>query len=230
MRKYDKIIKGLYAIIYDHTRVTDNAMSEKMPRDVHKRIGSISRKTKETSVSVSLNLDGTGEAKIATGIGFFDHMLEQLSKHSLIDITVKAEGDLHIDGHHTAEDVGITLGQALKEAIGDKKGIRRYGHFTLVMDEVLSRVALDFSNRPYLIWQAEFSVQRLGEMDTELFQEFFNAFAQAAGLTLHVKNEYGDNNHHIIESIFKACAKALRMAVEIDPRAADQLPSTKGSL
>ncbi len=194
------------------------------------RTAKISRETKETSVTVEVNLDGTGVSDIATGIGFFDHMLEQLSKHSLIDVVIKADGDLHIDGHHTAEDVGITLGQAIKQAIGDKKGIRRYGHFTLVMDEVLSRVALDLSNRPYLIWQAQFSVQKLGEMDTELFQEFFNAFAQAAGITLHVKNEYGENNHHIIESIFKACAKALRMAVEIDARAADQLPSTKGAL
>ena len=194
------------------------------------RIGKVDRETKETKVSVEVNLEGTGVSKIATGIGFFDHMLEQLSKHSLIDMSIKADGDLHIDGHHTAEDVGITLGEALSEAVGDKKGIRRYGHFTLVMDEVLSRVALDLSNRPYLIWQADFTTQRLGEMDTELFQEFFNAFAQAAGITLHVKNEYGENNHHIIESIFKACAKALRMAVEIDDRAADQLPSTKGSL
>ncbi|NCT41738.1 MAG: imidazoleglycerol-phosphate dehydratase HisB [Alphaproteobacteria bacterium] len=201
-----------------------------MASEKNNRTATISRKTKETSVSVSVNLDGTGESDIATGIGFFDHMLEQLSKHSLIDITIKADGDLHIDGHHTAEDVGITLGQAVKEAVGDKRGIRRYGHFTLVMDEVLSRVALDLSNRPYLIWQAEFSVQKLGEMDTELFQEFFNAFAQAAGITLHVKNEYGVNNHHIIESIFKACAKALRMAVENDARAADQLPTTKGAL
>ncbi|MGB0719914.1 MAG: imidazoleglycerol-phosphate dehydratase HisB [Bdellovibrionales bacterium] len=194
------------------------------------RTGKISRETKETKVSVAVNLDGTGVSDIATGIGFFDHMLEQLSKHSLIDITIKADGDLHIDGHHTAEDVGITLGQAMREAVGDKRGIRRYGHFTLVMDEVLSRVALDLSNRPYLIWQADFSVPRLGEMDTELFQEFFNAFAQAAGITLHIKNEYGENNHHIIESVFKACAKALRMAVEADPRAEGQLPSTKGSL
>lgn len=194
------------------------------------RIGKISRKTKETSVNVEVNLDGTGVSDIATGIGFFDHMLEQLSKHSLIDMVIKADGDLHIDGHHTAEDVGITLGQALKEAVGDKAGIARYGHFTLVMDEVLSRVALDLSNRPYLIWQASFTSQRLGEMDTELFQEFFNAFAQAAGITLHVKNEYGVNNHHIIESIFKACAKALRMAVEVDARAEGQLPSTKGAL
>lgn len=194
------------------------------------RKASIDRETKETNVSVSLNLDGTGAYDISTGIGFFDHMLEQLSKHSLIDMTIKAKGDLHIDGHHTAEDVGITLGQAIKEAVGDKMGIRRYGHFDLVMDEVRSNVSLDLSNRPYLVWHAAFSVDRLGEMDTELFQEFFNGFAGAAGITLHVENRYGSNNHHIIESIFKACAKALRMAVEIDPRASDILPSTKGSL
>jgi len=194
------------------------------------RTAKINRETKETKVSVEINLDGAGASDIKTGIGFFDHMLEQLSKHSLIDIKIEAKGDLHIDGHHTAEDVGITLGKAVKEAVGDKRGIRRYGHFTLVMDEVLSRVALDLSNRPYLIWQATFTSQRLGEMDTELFQEFFNAFAQAAGITLHVKNEYGDNNHHIIESIFKACAKALRMAVETDERAGDELPTTKGAL
>lgn len=194
------------------------------------RKASIKRETKETRVSVSVNLDGSGKADIKTGIGFFDHMLEQLSKHSLIDMTIKADGDLHIDGHHTAEDTGITLGQAIKDAVGDKKGIRRYGHFDLVMDEARSSVALDLSNRPYLIWQAAFSVDRLGEMDTELFQEFFNGFAQAAGITLHVRNDYGTNNHHIIESIFKAAAKALRMAVEIDPRAKDSLPSTKGKL
>lgn len=179
---------------------------------------------------MSINLEGTGQADISTGIGFFDHMLEQLAKHSLIDITVKADGDLHIDGHHTAEDTGIALGKALKEAVGDKKGIRRYGHFDLVMDEARSSVALDLSNRPYLVWGVDFSAERLGEMDTELFQEFFHAFAQAGGVTLHIENLYGENNHHIIESAFKACAKALRMAVEIDPRAADQLPSTKGLL
>lgn len=194
------------------------------------REASIKRETKETKIEVSLNLDGSGKASIFTGIGFFDHMLEQLAKHSLIDISVKAKGDLHIDGHHTAEDTGIALGQALKEAVGNKKGIRRYGHFDLVMDEARSSVALDLSNRPYLIWGAKFSVDKLGEMDTELFQEFFNAFAHAGGITLHVENRCGTNNHHIIESIFKAVAKALRMAVEIDPRAADQLPSTKGAL
>jgi imidazoleglycerol-phosphate dehydratase len=205
-------------------------MCEKMSRGTVRRTGTVSRKTKETEISVSLNLDGSGKADIATGIGFFDHMLEQLSKHSLIDMTVKAKGDLHIDGHHTAEDTGIALGKALKEAIGDKKGIRRYGHFDLVMDEARSLVALDLSNRPYLVWDAAFTADRLGEMDTELFQEFFHAFAQSGGITLHIENRCGQNNHHIIESIFKACAKALRMAVEIDPRAPDQLPSTKGAL
>lgn len=202
-----------------------------MPKDnPNDRLGLINRKTKETDVSVSINLDGTGTADINTGIGFFDHMLEQLAKHSLIDMTIKCEGDLHIDGHHSAEDTGIALGQALKEAVGDKKGIRRYGHFDLVMDEARSSVALDLSNRPYLVWNANFTTPRLGEMDTELFQEFFNAFAQAGGITLHIDNKCGTNNHHIIEGIFKATAKALRMAVEIDPRAADQLPSTKGTL
>lgn len=202
-----------------------------MPKDnPNDRLGLINRKTKETDVSVSINLDGTGRADIATGIGFFDHMLEQLAKHSLIDMTIKCEGDLHIDGHHSAEDTGIALGQALKEAVGDKKGIRRYGHFDLVMDEARSSVALDLSNRPYLVWSANFTTPRLGEMDTELFQEFFNAFAQAGGITLHVENKCGTNNHHIIEGIFKATAKALRMAVEIEPRAANQLPSTKGTL
>lgn len=201
-----------------------------MPKDTQPRIGVINRKTKETSVSVSINLDGTGKADIQTGIGFFDHMLEQLAKHSLIDMTIKCEGDLHIDAHHSVEDTGITLGQAIKEAVGDKKGIRRYGHFDLVMDEARSNVALDLSNRPYLVWGVKFTIDRLGEMETELFQEFFNALAGAAGITLHVENRAGTNNHHIAESIFKACAKSLRMAVEIDPRASDSLPTTKGAL
>jgi imidazoleglycerol-phosphate dehydratase len=194
------------------------------------RTASINRKTKETTIAVSINLDGTGKADIHTGIGFFDHMLEQLAKHSLIDMTIKAEGDLHIDGHHTAEDTGITLGQAIKQAVGDKMGIRRYGHFDLVMDETRSSVALDLSNRPFLVWNAKFTSPSLGTMDTELFQEFFQALASSAGITLHVTNLAGTNNHHIAESIFKACAKALRMAVEADPRAAGQLPSTKGAL
>ncbi|PCI55446.1 MAG: imidazoleglycerol-phosphate dehydratase [Alphaproteobacteria bacterium] len=194
------------------------------------RTGQVSRKTNETSIEVSVTLDGTGKADIHTGVGFFDHMLEQLARHSLIDMTIKAKGDLHIDAHHTVEDTGIALGQALKQAIGDKTGIRRYGHFDLVMDEARSSVALDFSNRAYLVWDAAFSIDRLGEMDTELFREFFQALAGAGGLTLHVTNICGVNNHHIAESIFKACAKSLRMAVETDPRAADQLPSTKGAL
>lgn len=202
-----------------------------MPKDGrNERLGVIERKTNETSISVSVNLDGSGKANINTGIGFFDHMLEQLAKHSLIDMTVKCDGDLHIDAHHSVEDTGIAIGQAIKEAIGDKKGIRRYGHFTLVMDEARSMVALDLSNRPFLVWDAEFTSASLGEMDTELFQEFFQALASAGGITLHIENQAGTNNHHIAESIFKACAKALRMAVEIDARAADALPSTKGAL
>lgn len=194
------------------------------------RSATINRSTKETQIAVTVDLDGRGVADVSTGIGFFDHMLEQLARHSLIDISVRAQGDLHIDGHHTAEDTGIALGQALKAAVGDKTGIRRYGHFDLVMDEARASVALDLSNRPYLVWKVNFTVDRLGEMDTELFQEFFNAFAGAAGITLHVTQTAGTNNHHIIESVFKAVAKALRMAVEVDPRAADQLPSTKGML
>lgn len=202
-----------------------------MPKDnANSRSAFIERKTKETSVSVRVNLDGTGKAEMKTGIGFFDHMLDQLAKHSLIDMSIHCDGDLHIDGHHSVEDTGITLGQALKEAVGDKMGIRRYGHFDLVMDEARSSVALDLSNRPYLVWDVFFTCDRLGEMDTELFQEFFNAFAQAAGITLHIENKCGTNNHHIAESIFKALAKALRMAVEIDPRASDILPTTKGAL
>ena len=195
-----------------------------------KRTASITRKTNETSVEVNVDIDGSGRADINTGIGFFDHMLEQLAKHSLIDMDIKAKGDLHIDGHHTVEDVGITLGQAIKKAVGDKVGIYRYGHFDLVMDEARSSVALDFSNRPFLIWDANFSVDRLGDMDCELFREFFQALAGAGGITLHVSNLCGVNNHHIIESIFKACARSMRLALDTDPRAADQLPSTKGAL
>ncbi len=195
-----------------------------------KRTATINRKTKETDISVSINLDGTGKFDIQTGIGFFDHMLEQLSKHSLIDIAVKAKGDLHIDGHHTVEDVGLTLGEALKEALGDKKGITRYGHAYAPMDETLSRVALDLSGRPHLIFNVNFTQEALGEMQTELFREFFHAIAQSSGTTLHVENLYGVNNHHVIEATFKAFAKALRMAVQIDPRAADIVPSTKGTL
>lgn len=195
------------------------------------RTGEVSRKTKETDLRVSINLDGTGKCDVDTGIAFFDHMLEQLGKHGLFDLTVKCDGDLEIDSHHTVEDTGIALGQAIRQALGDKAGIRRYGHSYVPMDEALSRVALDLSNRPYLIWNVKFTIDRLGEqMETELFQEFFNALAQGAGITLHVENLYAENNHHRIESVFKALAKALRMATEIDPRAGGQLPSTKGAL
>lgn len=194
------------------------------------RTGSVERNTKETQISVSLNLDGTGKYDVSTGIGFLDHMLEQLSRHSLIDLTVKAEGDLHIDFHHTTEDTGIAIGEAFAEALGDRKGITRYGSAYIPMDETLSRVALDISNRPYLIWRVDFTKPKLGDMDTELFKEWFQAFAQAAGITLHVENLYGENNHHIVESCYKGIARALRQAIEIDPRKADEVPSTKGVL
>jgi imidazoleglycerol-phosphate dehydratase len=194
------------------------------------RTAEIKRKTNETDISVSVNLDGSGTYKIETGIGFLDHMLDQLSKHSLIDISVRAKGDLHIDFHHTAEDVGIALGKAVKQALGDKMGIRRYASSDLVMDGTLTRVALDVSGRPFLVWKVEFNRDKVGEMDTELFREWFQAFAMNAGITLHVENMYGDNNHHIAESAFKALARALRDAVEIDARAKDRIPSTKGTL
>jgi imidazoleglycerol-phosphate dehydratase len=194
------------------------------------RKAEITRKTNETDISVAVNLDGTGAHSMATGIGFLDHMLDQLARHSLIDIGVEAKGDLHIDFHHTAEDVGIALGEAVKKALGDKKGIRRYASSDLPMDGTLTRVAIDVSGRPFLVWKVEFSRDKVGEMDTELFREWFQAFAMNAGITLHVENFYGDNNHHIAESAFKALARALRDAVEIDPRAADRIPSTKGTL
>ena len=194
------------------------------------RTAEIKRKTSETDIAVSVNLDGSGTYDIETGIGFLDHMLDQLSKHSLLDIRVRAKGDLHIDFHHTAEDVGIALGEAVKQALGDKKGIRRYASSDLVMDGTLTRVALDVSGRPFLVWKVEFNRDKVGEMDTELFREWFQAFAMNAGITLHVENLYGDNNHHIAESAFKALARALRDAVEIDPRARDRIPSTKGTL
>ena len=183
------------------------------------RRASVSRATKETRISAAINLDGTSKYDIQTGIGFLDHMLEQLSRHSLIDITVRAEGDLHIDYHHTTEDTGIVLGECLQKALGDRAGIRRYGSAVIPMDETLTEVALDASNRPYLIWKVDFSKPKLGSMDTELFKEWFQAFAQLGGLTLHVWNHYGDNNHHIVESCFKGLARALRVAVEIDPSA-----------
>jgi imidazoleglycerol-phosphate dehydratase len=194
------------------------------------RKAKVERKTNETDISVSVNLDGTGKHSIATGIGFLDHMLDQVSKHALIDITIKAKGDLHIDFPHTAEDVGIALGEAVKQALGDKKGIRRYASSDLPMDGSLTRVALDVSGRPFLVWKVAFSTPKVGEMDTQLFREWFQAFAMNAGITLHVENLYGDNDHHIAESAFKALAKALRAAVEIDPRAKDVIPSTKGTL
>jgi imidazoleglycerol-phosphate dehydratase len=194
------------------------------------RRATIERNTQETRIAATVDLDGSGTYQVSTGIGFLDHMLEQLSRHSLIDITLKAEGDLHIDFHHTTEDSGIALGQAVAEALGERKGIRRYGQALVPMDETLTRVALDASNRPYLIWKVELSRDKLGTMDTELFKEWFQAFAQHAGLTLHVENLYGTNNHHIVESCFKGLARALREAVEIDPRKADAVPSTKGSL
>lgn len=195
-----------------------------------KREATISRKTNETSIKVELNLDGTGKYDIQTGIGFFDHMLEQLSRHSLIDMKIRADGDLHIDAHHTTEDVGIAIGQALSKALGDRAGITRYASLDLAMDETLTRAALDVSGRPFLIWQAEFSRDKVGDFDTELFQEFFQAFSQNAGITLHVTNIYGSNNHHIAETCFKAVARCLRTAIEIDPRQKGVIPSTKGTL
>jgi imidazoleglycerol-phosphate dehydratase len=194
------------------------------------RIAKVNRKTKETSIEAEVNLDGKGVYNIETGIGFLNHMLEQLSKHSLIDINLKAKGDLHIDLHHTTEDSGIVIGEAIAKALGDKKGIKRYAHAYIPMDETLSRVSLDISNRPYLVWNVKLKVEKLGEMDTELFKEWFQAFSQSAGITLHIENVYGDNSHHIIESCFKGLARALRFALEKDARAGDSLPSTKGIL
>jgi len=194
------------------------------------RTASIERKTKETNINVEVNIDGTGQYDIKTGIGFLDHMLEQLSKHSLIDLKVKAVGDLHIGLHHTTEDSGIAIGEAILKALGDKKGIKRYAHALIPMDETLSRISLDVSGRPYLVWNVKLKVEKLGEMDTELFKEWFQAFAQAAGITLHVENIYGDNSHHIIESCYKGLAKALRSAFEIDPRMKNSIPSTKGTI
>ena len=190
----------------------------------------VERDTKETKIAATVNLDGTGRYAVKSGIGFLDHMLEQLSRHSLIDIELEAKGDLHIDFHHTTEDTGIVIGQAVSKALGDRAGIKRYGDALIPMDETLTRVALDASNRPYLIWKVKFSKPKLGEMDTELFKEWFQAFAQAAGITLHVENIYGENNHHIVESCFKGLARALRQAVEPDPRRTGAVPSTKGVL
>ena len=194
------------------------------------RKAKLSRKTAETDISVEINIDGTGDYDIKTGAGFFDHMLDQLSRHSLIDMKVRCDGDLHIDAHHTSEDVGIALGQAVSQALGDRKGITRYASLDLAMDETLTRAAVDVSGRPYLIWDVNFSAPKVGDYDTELFKEFFQAFSQHAGITLHVKNHYGDNNHHIAETCFKAVARVLRTSMEIDQRQADRIPSTKGSL
>jgi len=194
------------------------------------RTAKVTRKTKETDVTVELNLDGTGQYDVETGIGFLDHMLEQLSRHSLMDLSIKAKGDLHIDYHHTTEDSGIVIGQAIAEALGPRTGITRYGSAVIPMDETCTRVALDLSNRPYLIWRVALTKPKLGEMDTELFKEWFQAFSQSAGCTLHVDNFYGENNHHIVESCFKGLARSLREAVTVDPRKADEVPSTKGIL
>ncbi|WP_293872918.1 MULTISPECIES: imidazoleglycerol-phosphate dehydratase HisB [unclassified Sphingomonas] len=194
------------------------------------RTATINRSTAETRIDVTVNLDGTGVYSINTGIGFLDHMVEQLSRHGLIDIDLKVDGDLHIDGHHTVEDSALALGQAVAQALGDKRGIRRYGDALSPMDETLTRVALDISGRPWLVWKTAFTVSRLGELDTELIEHWFHSFAQTAGITLHVETLYGTNNHHIVEAAYKGLARALRTAVEIDPRKADAIPSTKGVL
>jgi imidazoleglycerol-phosphate dehydratase len=194
------------------------------------REGAVARKTKETSIEASLNLDGSGIADISTGVGFFDHMLDQLARHSLIDIKVRAAGDRHIDDHHTVEDVGIALGQALAKALGDKRGLTRYADCLLPMDETLTRVAIDVSGRPFLVFRTEFPTERIGTFDAELVREFFQAFAGNAGLTLHVETLYGVNSHHIAESCFKGVARALKAALAIDPRQAERVPSTKGAL
>ena len=194
------------------------------------RRATVRRETTETQIVVDLDLDGTGRYEVSTGIGFLDHMLEQLSRHSLIDLTVKADGDLHIDQHHTTEDSALAIGEALSKALGDRKGIQRFAHAYAPMDETLTRVAIDISGRPFLVWRTQFSQSKLGDFDTELFEHWFHSFAQSAGITLHVETLYGRNNHHIVESAFKALARALRAAIEVDPRKADQVPSTKGTL
>ena len=194
------------------------------------RTASLARETRETRIEVSVDLDGSGLYDVATGIGFLDHMLEQLSRHSLIDLKLRAEGDLHIDFHHTTEDTALAIGQAVSQALGDRGGIVRYGSALIPMDETLSRVVIDISGRPYLVWSVGFTRPKLGDMDTELFKEWFQAFAQASGSTLHVENIYGENNHHIVESCFKGLARALRTATATDPRASGAIPSTKGTL
>ena len=194
------------------------------------RTATVSRETKETQIAVTVDLDGEGKADIATGVGFFDHMLDQLSRHSLIDMTVKANGDLHIDDHHTVEDTGIALGQAIAQALGERRGIMRYASIDLAMDETLTRAAVDVSGRPFLVWQVAFTSSKIGTFDTELVREFFTAFAFNGGITLHVEKLAGANSHHIVEAAFKAVARALRDALETDPRKADAIPSTKGTL
>ena len=203
---------------------------QKHNKDSETRRAKVTRKTKETAITATVDLDGTGAYDVATGVGFLDHMIEQLARHSLIDITVNAERDLYIDQHHTTEDSGIVLGQAIAEALGEKKGIARYGSAYLPMDETLTRVALDVSGRPFLVWKVEFTRGKIGEMDTELFHEWFQAFAQHAGLTLHVETLYGENSHHIAETCYKALARALRQAISLDPRQQGRVPSTKGRL
>jgi imidazoleglycerol-phosphate dehydratase len=206
------------------------ARMQKHSKETGARRAAVKRRTKETAITASVDLDGTGAYDVATGVGFLDHMIEQLARHSLIDITLKADGDLHIDQHHTTEDSGIALGEALAKALGDKKGIARYGFAYLPMDDTLTRVALDISGRPYLVWKVAFTRSKVGEMDTELFKEWFQAFAQHAGLTLHVETLYGENSHHIAETCYKALAKALRQAIAIDERQKGTVPSTKGQL
>jgi len=202
----------------------------KKPTKSAGRRATVERNTRETRIAAIVDLDGKGVSDITTGIGFLDHMLDQLARHSLIDLKLKAEGDLHIDFHHTTEDSGYVVGEAVAKALGDRRGIMRWGEAMVPMDETLTRVALDMSNRPYLIWKVKFTRPKLGEMDTELFKEWFQAFAQSAGVTLHVENLYGENNHHIVESCFKGLARALRQAVALDPRRLDAVPSTKGVL
>jgi imidazoleglycerol-phosphate dehydratase len=200
------------------------------PVEPSRRTGEINRNTAETRIAIRVDLDGNGSYDVSTGIGFLDHMVEQFSKHSLIDVTMQVEGDLHVDQHHTTEDSAIALGQAIAQALGDKAGIGRYGHAYSPMDETLARVALDISGRPYLVWKAGFTQEKLGEWDTELIEHWFQSVAQAAGITLHVELVYGSNNHHICESIYKGFARAMRVAVERDPRKGESVPSTKGQL
>ncbi|MDZ3832385.1 MAG: imidazoleglycerol-phosphate dehydratase HisB [Sphingopyxis sp.] len=194
------------------------------------RSATVQRTTKETDIAITVNLDGSGEYSVSTGIGFLDHMVEQLSRHSLIDIAMTVKGDLHVDQHHTVEDSALALGEAVAKALGDKRGIARYGEAHAPMDETLTRCILDISGRPHCVWKSGFSQPRLGEMDTELFSHWFHSFSQAAGITLHIETLYGENNHHIAESLYKALARALRQGVEIDPRKGDAIPSTKGVL